>query len=172
MLGEAFYPHYSYTSRSYTPMSRAFSVSSPMTRGDLVFDGYQYTHAVVVGFDKSGRLQWDNSFEINDVRTFQLTQFVKIAPQDDRIVLLYLFDNVIRSKIIKEKEILEGKTFDHLQMKFMDDVVRANDTESSTLAYWYGTTFYASGFQQVRHVNDKRAMTGRRVFFINKVEYK
>jgi hypothetical protein len=79
---------------------------------------------------------------------------------------------VIRSKIIKEKEILEGKTFDHLQMKFMEDVVRANETESSTLAYWYGTTFYASGFQQVRNVKDKRAVTGRRVFFINKVEYK
>jgi hypothetical protein len=57
-------------------------------------------------------------------------------------------------------------------MKFMEDVVRANETESSTLAYWYGTTFYASGFQQVRNVKDKRAVTGRRVFFINKVEYK
>jgi hypothetical protein len=173
MLGEAFYPHYSYPTRSYNPMTYyTRTMGTAMTRGDMVFDGYQFTHAVVVGFDRSGKLQWDNSFEINDVRTFQLNQFVKIAPENDRIVLLYLFENVIRSKIIKEKDILEGKTFDHLQMKFMDDVVRGHDTESSTLEYWYGTTFFASGYQQIRNVNDKRSLVNRRVFFVNKIEYK
>jgi hypothetical protein len=175
MLGEAFYPHYSYAgagSGTGRMLYSARSYGTPLTRGDLVFDGYQYTHAVVVGFDKAGKLVWDNSFEINDVRTFQLQQFVKIAPDDDRVALLYLFDNVIRSKIIKEKDIIEGKAFDQLKMNFSDDVVRAKDTESSSLEYWYGTTFYATGFQVVRQVQDQGTGPARRVFFINKIEYK
>jgi hypothetical protein len=173
MLGEAFYPHYSYTSaRTYGGAYFSRSYGSPAMRGDLVFDGYQYTHAVVVGFDRSGKLQWDNSFEINDVRTMQLQQFVKIVPEQERIVLLYLFENVIRTKIINEKEIVEGKTFDQLKMKFMQDVVRGRDTESSTLEYWYGNVFFASGFQQVRNTNDPSAGINRRVFFVNKIEYK
>jgi hypothetical protein len=173
MLGEAFYPHYSYSSRTYsgiTYMSRSYG--TPLTRGDLVFDGYQYTHAVVIGFDKSGRITWDNSFEINDVRTFQLQQYVKLVPEHDRIVLLYLFENVIRSKIIKEKEILEGKTFDQLKMRFMDDMVRARDTDGSTLEYWYDNVFFASGIQMIRNSHDSGVQLQRRVFFINKIEYK
>jgi hypothetical protein len=173
MLGEAFYPHYSYAgSNSGRLVYSARTAGTPMTRGDLVFDGYQYTHAVVVGFDRSGKLVWDNSFEINDVRTFQLKQFVKIAPEQDRIVLLYLFDNVIRSKIIKEQEIIEGKTFDGLKMKFGDDVVKARDTESSNLEYWYGNVFFASGIQQVRNIHDSGVQLTRRVFFVNRIEYK
>lgn len=173
MLGEAFYPHYTYASRSYSGamlMSRGYNM--PMTRGDLVFDGYQYTHAVVIGFGADGSLKWDNSFEINDVRTMQLKQFVKIRPEDNRIVLLYLFDNVIRSKIIKEQEILEGKTFDALKMRFSDDVVHDRGTESSKLEYWYGRVFYASGVQQVKNLRDAGVSMNRRVFFINKVDYK
>jgi len=173
MLGEAFYPHYSYSNKTYA--GAAFSsrtYGTPMSRGDLVFDGFQYTHAVVVGFDKTGRLIWDNSFEINDVRTFQLKQYVKIAPDNERIVLLYLFENVIRSKIIKEKEIVEGKTFDELKMKFMDDVVKARDTESSDLEHWYGSVFYASGIQQVRNAHSSGVQLNRRVYFVNKIEYR
>ena len=97
---------------------------------------------------------------------------MKLAPEKDRLVLLYLFDNVIRSKIIKEQEIIEGKTFDQLKMKFMDDVVKARDTESSILEYWYGQTFFATGVQQVRNTVDSGVQLNRRVFFINKIEYK
>jgi len=175
MLGEAFYPHYSYAGSGAAFGRVAYSArqfGTPLTRGDLIFDGFQYTHAVVVGFDQSGKLVWDNSFEINDVRTLQLQQFVKAAPEKDRIVLLYLFDNAIRSKIIKEKEILEGKAFDQLKMKFSDDIVLAKDTESSILEHWYGNVFYATGIQQVRNVQDSGVQLSRRVFFINKIEYK
>jgi hypothetical protein len=89
LLGEAFYPHYTYPSNVQ------------------IFDGFQYTHAVVIGFDQNGKLMWDNSFEINDVKTFSLEKFVKIYPEEDRIILLYLFENIIRSKIISGSDVLE-----------------------------------------------------------------
>lgn len=175
MLGEAFYPHYSYpqTGRNYggyTYFPRYGYI--PSTRGDLIFDGYQYTHAVVIGFDNTGKLTWDNSFEINDVRTMQLQQYVKIRPDKDKISLMYLFDNKIRSKIIKEAEVLEGKSYDPLSMAFRDDVVKERGTQGTKLDYWYGDVFYATGIQNISNLRDAGVNLSRRVFFINKIECK
>lgn len=173
MLGEAFYPHYSYSTSSINQaiISSRF-YGTPLTRNDLIFNGYQYTHAVVIGFDQTGNLIWDNSFEINDVRTFTIEQYVKLMPQEDQLVLLYLFENVIRSKIIQDDNIVEGKTYNSLKMAFNDDLVQLKDTEKSRLDYWYQNVFFASGIQQVRNVRDFGIDIHRRVFFVNKIVYR
>ncbi len=174
MLGEAFYPHYSYpnnrTMASMPVMPRFYN--NPLVRGEMIFDGYQYTHAVVIGFDKNGKLLWDNSFEINDVRPMQLQQFVKITADQERIALLYLFENTLRSKIIKNSEVLEGKTLDPLRARFTNDIVKPKDTEKSSLDYWYPDVFFATGVQNVKNLREEGVTINRRVFFINKIVYK
>ena len=176
MLGEAFYPHYSYPSRTIYPVGGSYygpRFTGPYYgRGDLVFDGYQYTHAVVIGFDKEGNLRWDNSFEINDVRTPNLEQFVKIHPEKEKVSLLYLFDNVIRSKVIQGSEVLEGKSYDQLHIGSPDEVVRERGTQQAKLEYWYGDVFYASGIQHIHKKSDEVGKFERKVFFINKIAYK
>ncbi|MBY0433767.1 MAG: hypothetical protein K2U26_06625 [Cyclobacteriaceae bacterium] len=175
LMGEAFYPHYSYPNRyntvysasPYGSMIPGF-ISNPLVRGDLIFDGYQYTHAVVIGFDAAGKLRWDNSFEINDVKTMQLEQFVRIKPEADRILLTYLFENTIRTKIIRDGEVLEGKTQDQMKTNFNFEKVDVRNTEQEHLDYWYGDYFYASGIQ---HLKSDVGMS-RRVFFVNKLTYK
>jgi hypothetical protein len=162
LLGEAFYPRYKSVESSY-----GFFTGTPQAgslRSGRVFDGYSYTHAVVMGFDQNGNLLWDNSFEINDVRTFTLEQFVKLEVQQDRIALLYLFENELRSKIIQDDQVLEGKTFEPIRTK-SDDIVKKEETELSKLDYWYQDFFYAYGIQETTN-----AGTGKkRVFFINKI---
>jgi hypothetical protein len=177
MLGEAFYPHYSYAGRpgssyfsSYSPFIPRF-YANPLVRGELVFDGYQYTHAVVIGFDQNGKLLWDNSFEINDVRTMQLEQFVKVEAADDRLVLLYLYENTIRSKVIRDGDVIEGKAVNELRTGYAEDVVKPQDTQGSTLDYWYGNVFYAKGMQRVRNMTAAGVELNRWVFFINKITY-
>ena len=170
LLGEAFYPHYAYPSSSM-PYSVNYrrSYNIPGYRNDLVFDGYQYTHAVVIGFDKNGKLIWDNSFEINDVKSFELEQFAKIHPQDDRIILLYLYQNAIRSKIISGAEVLEGKSLDEMKLKYKDDEVRERETETSKLDYWYDNHFFAYGVQKVHNLREPSVPSTRKVFFVNKI---
>ena len=164
MLGEAFYPKYRYAD------GMSYGAGMGM-RGEQIFDGYQYTHAVVIGFDTQGDLKWDNSFEINDVKTFELQQFVRIAPGDDHIVLLYFYDNLIRSKIIKGNQVLEGKTADPVKSKFKTDIINEKDTRNSKLNYWYSNHFFASGIQRVRNSQTENDNTYREVFFINKLKY-
>jgi len=173
MLGEAFYPHYSYANRSYGGLS-TFSRynSNPIMREGMVFDGYQYTHAVVIGFDTNGKLIWDNSFEVNDVRTMQLEQFVKIQAERERIILLYLHENILRSKIIKGSEVIEGKSEDNLMPQVASGKVKVKDIENSRLDYWYNQYFFAFGIQSIKTTPSAGIANTRKVFFINKITYK
>lgn len=167
LLGEAFYPKYISTDRSnpYTFFSSGSRGPGPIMRDGRIFDGYYYTHAVVMGFDLNGKLLWDNSFEINDVRTFTLEQFVKLEVKDDRITLLYLFQNELRTKIIQDNQVLEGKTLEPIRTNSDKDIVRRDPNEVNRLDYWYKDVFYAYGIQDISNSSTGR----RRVFFINKV---
>lgn len=157
LVGEAFYPHYTYP-RYYNPQART----------ERIFDGYRYTHAVVIGFKKNGLLSWDNSFEINDIRTFQLQQFVRVQAEDQRILLMYLFDNTIRTKIIKNDNVLEGKTEEPMPSAGSDEELDKEDEHTERLDAWYGNYFYASGIQTLK----SRRKGYRQVFFINKITYR
>jgi hypothetical protein len=177
LLGEAFYPKYIYRSRYSSNQfnsfnnPRGYSSYSPYSN-DYIFDGYQYTHAIAIGFDASGKVKWDNSFEINDVKSFKLEQFVKIAPAEDHIDLLYLFENLIRTKVIKGSEVLEGKTADELKIFSDIGVVTKEDAKTSHLDYWYRHHLYASGVQSIRKTKERREVPFKKVFFINKIRYR
>lgn len=172
MLGEAFYPQYAYPKGvaygTYIPMMYSHSFS----RGGYSLIGYHYTHAVVIGFNKKGGLLWDNSFEINDVMTPTLEQFVKIQALDEKVVLQYVFDDQIRTKIIKGSEMMEGKSFDELRLKFTDDVVKDKALETSRLDYWYEGHLFAYGVQKIKNLREIKVNEERKVFFVNKILYK
>ncbi|MEQ8364562.1 MAG: hypothetical protein RH948_16930 [Cyclobacteriaceae bacterium] len=157
MLGEAFFPKYAYVN------------GLSQTR---ILIGYQYTHAVVIGFDKNGNLTWDNSFEVNDIITARLNQYVKIQAQEDKIYLQYVYENEIRSKVIQDSEMTEGKSTDEVRLKFEDDILRNTEFESSSLDYWYGDKLFVYGVQQIRNYSKGQGNNNRKVFFINKVNYK
>jgi hypothetical protein len=160
LLGEAFYPKYRNIEQNL--------VYGLAPGRNLIFDGYQYTHAIVLGFDTTGKLLWDNSFEINDVRTFNLQQFVKMDVQEDKIALLYLFDDKIRSKIIQDNEVLEGKSYNQLLLKF-DNSYSFEDISFNKLDYWYEDNFLAYGTQNIPA--SRAGGRGRQLFFINKLRY-
>jgi hypothetical protein len=120
-----------------------------------------------MGFDQNGKLLWDNSFEINDVKTFTLEQFVKLEVQGDRIALLYLYENELRTKIIKDDQVLEGKTFEPIKTSGANEIVKNDQTDFNRLDYWYRGYFYAYGVQEITNPGTGK----RRVFFINKIRY-
>ncbi len=170
LLGEAFYPKYITVDRAayggfFSPYSFARGGN---VRDGRIFDGYHYTHAVVMGFDNDGRLIWDNSFEINDVKTFTLEQFVKIQPEPDKIALLYLFENQLRTKIIQNDSVLEGKNSEPLKTRSALEIAKMENNNPGKLEYWYDNYFYAWGVQEIVSPGTGK----RRVFFINKISYR
>jgi hypothetical protein len=172
LLGEAFYPKYHPIDRGY--YRGFFNMSSPAPNSIIqqgrIFDGYYYTHAVVMGFNQDGKLLWDNSFEINDVRTFTLEQFVKLEVLSDRIALMYVFENHIRTKIIQNNFVLEGKTIDPIRTAVEAEVVKHEKNDVNKLEYWYDQYLYTYGVQDVITPLPEGEVK-RKVFFINKVQY-
>jgi hypothetical protein len=152
LLGEAFYPRYRTTDRTGIGFSAQYNT--------LIFDGYQYTHAAILGIDKAGKLLWDNSFEIKGVKTFTLEQFVKVDAQGDDITLLYLFDNKIRTKIIQNNTLIEGTSYSSTPPS-------GSATQINQLDYWYNNYFIAKGVQQSPSSN--RFARGKKIFFLHKV---
>ena len=174
MLGEAFYPVYS---NRYNPNNTPLNSYSPWSYGlssryyyntynssNLVFDGFQYTHAIVIGFDAQANLIWDNSFEINGLKSFQLEQFVKILPEKDKIALIYLYQNVIRTKVISNNEVIEGTVQDPIMTADQKKSMR-NKVHTSKLEYWYANHLFVYGVQDIKGDGDST----HKVFFINKL---
>lgn len=163
LLGEAFYP-------KYKKIDSGQGISGYLSGNNNVFDGYQYTHAVVLGIDKNGKLLWDNSFEINDIKTFTLDQYVKMHLTKDQISLIYLFDNKIRTKIIKENTVIEGKT----TIEFINKVGELDQSnpgeEINRLEYWYKDFFLTYGTKGVlRHTRSGAKRS--EAFFVNKITF-
>jgi hypothetical protein len=167
LLGEAFYPKYINVDRGYYGGFFTMRIPNGPVRDGRIFDGYHYTHAVVMGFKPDGDLLWDNSFEINDLRTFQLEQFVKLDADDDKIALVYLFDNKIRTKIIRDNDVIEGKTVDPIKIGEYDGIVRKDSDNTNKLDYWYNDFMFATGIQTIETF---KGDTKRRVFYINKIK--
>jgi len=165
MVGEAFYPKYEHSSY-YN------SYSTTYYGNNSYFEGYKYTHAVVFGFDRRGRLLWDNSFEINDVVSYNMDQYVHISGAEDELALVYMYENEIRTKVIQGNEVVEGKTFNELALSFEDDIVNNNESKYGGLEKWYGGNLFVYGVQKIKNEKDEGVQLSRKVFFINMLRYK
>jgi hypothetical protein len=174
MIGEAFYPKYdSYSSYNSVNSFGTFNNFSNRDYTPSSFAGYRYTHAVAIGFNEKGDVLWDNSFEIDDVVSFQLEQFVHADVHDDKIVLMYLYENEIRTKIIRGSEVVEGKSFNNMRLAFEDDVIndKSSYADVGGLEKWYGHTYYGYGVQKIKNLRDSGVKLNRKVFYINKMRY-
>lgn len=152
MLGEAFYPRYRYMN----------------SRGNTyyVFDSYHYTHAITLGFSTNGELLWDNCFEINDVKTRNLQQFVHIHPSRNELALQYLHDGNLKTKVIHGDQVLENKS----------TVILLNQNPSARAAvanlrayldYWTTDSMLVYGTRPVAGNNE----SGQRIFFLHKLKF-
>jgi hypothetical protein len=92
-------------------------------------------------------------------------------PQQDQIALLYLYNNEIRSKIIRDNQVLEGKSQKQLAGATNNEELEYGRVRINNLDYWFKDTFYTYGTRTkiTTRVNDK---SRRRVFFINKISYR
>ncbi|WP_035565415.1 hypothetical protein [Hymenobacter sp. IS2118] len=172
LVAEIYYPHYRYN--NYGSFAGSFNTGyNPYGSGyanSRVFDGYQTTHALVCGFDRSGTLLWDNTFVVDNLRRYTLEEAVRLQTlPDGRLVLAYLDDNKIRYKLIDRAETSPN---DHQVPILTGTGVNggkedARDTSQSDLMPWFGSRFVATGYQRVRSERGP----DREVFFINSVVF-
>lgn len=175
MIAEAYYPRYNYSNSSrgaFIP----YGYTATSSRGGYpslnpYFLGYKYTHAVVVGFDRNCNIIWDNTFRIEDIQSYSLEENVKVASDHEKIVLMYLEENEIRSKVISGNEVVEGRTFNPVKLFFESDEVKTRDPKVEGLHNWYGSTLFAYGEHNIRNEHGIDGKHHRKVFYLNKIRF-
>lgn len=165
-LGEAYYP--TYRTEYYT----TYVNGSPVTQTRRVFDGYQYTHAVLARFDKYGEMVWDQIFEMwPSYKPFHVKRFISIADgEQDALNVVFANRGKITSKSFDfDGNILADKTSEEIKTNFEGDETKRS---FSNINYWYDNYFIAYGSQKIKNKEDEdKTKRKRKVYFMNKIKF-
>lgn len=146
LIGEVFFPHFS------------------KDKGH--FKGNLYTHAVLMFFDKDGKLVWDNLFEM-DIQTPIKVQntFLRTNFTSEQLDVISYDDGVFRGgyfnqdgiKMMEYQHILNtGKKYENILINWEQNLI-----------HWYDDYYLLSGKQRIF---DKQKQQERSVFFIDCVK--
>lgn len=172
MIGEAYYPRYNYSANSgMAGYGFGYSDYQGSQSRNPYFLGYKYTHAVVVGFDRNCNILWDHTFKIEDIQSYSLEENVAVSGKDDKVILMYLEENEIRSKVVDGDKVIEGRTFNPVKLSFESDEVKTRDPSLEKIQVWYDETLFAFGEQTIKNDLAINGKTHRKVFYLNKIKY-
>lgn len=157
LVAEVYYPQY---------RGNALAYGSYMRGGDR-YEGFRYTHAFICGFDKQGKLLWDNCFPIKELLSKELIEMVQVSQQGDRMVLAYPNDGEITTEVIQGSKVL--KQTEKFKLKTNADNERVTFSAQDNLMAWYGRHFLAFGFQKI--ALSRNYTSQRDVFYLNKLTY-
>ncbi len=154
---------YYYVGEAYEPVYRTY-YSGRMAYTEFV--GYEYSHAIIVKFDKLGEKVWDSCFPMHPSRRpYFVKHFVTVGFQNNQVNAIYGDRKLLVSKFFSDTDgsVVKERTKEVLDTNDEeDDVKKASSTD---IEYWYGNNFMVSGYQVVKNkANGER----RRVLYINK----
>lgn len=126
-----------------------------------VFDGYLYTHFVVLGFDGNGTLHWSNAAPMNiDDKPYHAMRFVSVNKSSQNVQIMYSS----RDKIyLHSYQNGEQTATDEIPYTTNDEKLL---TSTNRNRYWYGNTFISFGWQKIKN---KEEHNKRDIFFIEKI---
>jgi len=157
-----------YRTETYT----AFVNGQAVTRTRTVFDGYQYTHAVLAKFNKKGKIEWDQTFEMfSTYKPYFVKRFIATPENlDDAISMVYASGRRITSKTINfDGVVIEDEESEEIELEKDSEQIKWS---TSNLSYRYDNYFLAYGSQKIK---DKKAANRkdrkRKVYYMTKLKY-
>jgi hypothetical protein len=169
IIGECYYP--TYRRETYDETTTINGKATTVRKERTVFDGFKYTHAMVVKMDFSGKLIWNKNFKMMvGEKPLRVVKFLKVSKQDnDEIGMVYVDGSKIVSKSISSKgEVLRDVEQEVIITSKSGDKIKYTDSE---LKPWYDNYFLAYGYQRIKNKEDKSVKKKRNVFYLNKVKY-
>ncbi|TAE00070.1 MAG: hypothetical protein EAZ97_07030 [Bacteroidetes bacterium] len=124
---------------------------------------YAYKSAVICGFDKTGKLLWDNDFDYQKLKYVELSPVLQNIFSQDSITMLHWQD---QNLLLKRS--YGNFTLDSLQKfepKLLDKHERVEYAEREKIIFWYKNYFLIYGFHEITDKENKR----RKVFYLVKI---
>ncbi len=161
---------YIYVGEAYVATQRTeISYSNGKAQQRLVFDGYQYSHGLVLGFDLEGNRVWDQTMTLHQsYKPFYVRQFITVGvnPNGNTIDLAFTSDwNIYMKQINSDGVLIKDQV--SIPNKSDDPNDKVKYSISGEIDYWYDNYFINYGYQKIKNTEDK---TKRQVFYINKIK--
>ena len=156
-LGEAYYPTYTTTRDGFGGVY-------------ATFNGYFYTHAVLVKFDNQGNIVWDNCFKMEPrEKPFYVKIFVSASLKGNNVSTVFTDGKRLTSKLFRNSdgEVVKDRNTEILEtIGDGESIKRARYTDSM---HWYDENFIVHGNQTVKN---SKTNERRRVRYISKYTIK
>jgi len=169
LIGEAYYP--TYRTETYTTTSVVNGVSTTTTQTRQVFDGYRYTHAIVIKFDLEGNMIWDRYFELNPQgKPFYVKRYISVNTEDDGLIkLLYATGGQICGKSYDYDGIIVNE-FKRNTLELAEDAEVARWTNGD-VDYWYDNFFFTYGWQRIKNKEKELGKRKRTIYYLSKIKF-
>jgi hypothetical protein len=136
-----------------------------------VFDGYQYTHALIAAFDAEGKKLWDNIFEMYlSQKPYYARKFIRTSIDGNTINCLFANLNDIKSISFENGTVVKERSSEKIKENTETEKLRAATGTDAT--YWYDNNFVITGYQKIVDKEAERGKRKRKVFFMEKVGLK
>ena len=150
-IAESYYPTYSYLYNGRSTIQ--------------VFDGYFYTHAILIKFDAEGNVIWDNCFPMHPAyHPFYIKHFISANLGDKDLNAIFTDGkNLVKKSFSKaDGTVTQDRNVEMIKTGNDEEDVKKSFTNSD---YWYGKNFLIYGNQVVKNnvTHDRQ-----RVIYINK----
>lgn len=163
-IGEFYFP--TYRTETYY-VSGPNGTSSMRTR--QVFDGYQYSHAALAGFDQQGNLSWSNTFEMwLAQKPFSVKKFIRKNFHDDMVDLIYLNNGTVKSVSFRKDRIVKEES-NQIAFETDDENDKVKRSYDGEVKWWYDRHYLNTGRQVIK--NEEKEEKKRNVYYVSKVSY-
>lgn len=155
-----FWPGYYPGMRMYRP----YSYGDPMRNND----NFRHYATVAVAFDPRGKMIWDQSIVLDNIKRPALEQISDFYTDDENLHFIYKkeSDLIIRSVSLEEGTLTEST--EPILLPDPGDEVRSEKELEDGVRHWFGNSFYTWGYHTVRN-SQKKENRVRDVFYINKI---
>lgn len=125
------------------------------------------SQASLLSFDPQGKIRWDQSLSIEDVRMNGVDQVSDFYLDNDKIILVYKKESEIRMKSILVGSDQAQEFNSPIDTGNPSDVIRSEREYEGGIRHWVDNSFYVWGYHTIRNANSDDRV--RDVFYINKV---
>ena len=103
------------------------------------FKGYDHTNFLIISFNLNGEINWNESFKINDLNTFDKAPYFKSLIYKNDIIAFYINKGFFKYVLIDGKK--EIKTIP-IVTKYEDDKIKETETNPEATKLWYNNNYY------------------------------
>lgn len=151
---------------TYPGMGRMYR---PYTYGtsNRANDETKTNETVLIAYDQNGKLLWDHSLKMDELKMPSLDQVSDFVLHQGKIYLIFKKESElkIKSVVLKGDEVSE--ITEKIKTQDPIDEIRSDKEFEGGVRHWFANNFYVWGYQTIRNVShDDRT---RDVFYINKV---